>query len=98
MTAKSIVVTGGRGFIGSVVCEELRKKNYTPVCFDRADGADVRNFPPKIAAEQPIEGVIHLAGLLGTDELFDDPYGAVDVNINGTLRVLDACVANNWKY
>jgi UDP-glucose 4-epimerase len=39
------------------------------------------------------DAVIHLAGVLGTSELFQDPYRAVDVNIKGTLQVLQACQA-----
>ena len=39
----------------------------------------------------PCDAVIHLAGILGTEELFHDPHRAVDVNIKGTLNVLEAC-------
>jgi len=34
--------------------------------------------------------VIHLAGVLGTAELFDDPGYAIDVNVKGALRILQA--------
>ena len=37
------------------------------------------------------DGVIHLAGLLGTSETIDDPFPSVRVNIEGTLNVLEAC-------
>jgi UDP-glucose 4-epimerase len=37
------------------------------------------------------DGVVHLAGLLGTSELVDDPAAAVDTNIIGALNVFQGC-------
>lgn len=42
--------------------------------------------------------VIHLAGVLGTDELFDDVERAIQVNVTGAARVLDWCVRNSAAY
>lgn len=38
------------------------------------------------------DAVIHLAALAGVRESLSDPYSFNDVNINGTIRVLEACV------
>lgn len=38
---KKIVVTGGGGFIGSYICEELLKKNYHVTAIDTSSGAKV---------------------------------------------------------
>ena len=84
-----IVITGGRGFIGSAVARLAKDRGHEPVVFDTADGCDVREFSEDDA--DGAEAVIHLAGVLGTAELFDDPDRAVDVNIRGSLRVIEAC-------
>ena len=87
-----VVVTGGAGFIGSAVCRELKERGHEPVTFDKANGQDVTSFETPIPET---DHIIHLAGVLGTDELFDNPHNAVKSNINGTIRVLDWCRGHN---
>jgi UDP-glucose 4-epimerase len=36
--------------------------------------------------------------VLGTHELFDAPQLAIDINVTGTLNVLNACVTNDARY
>lgn len=96
-----ILVTGGRGFIGTAVCQALLEAGHAVTPFDTADGRieqNIRNRPAVMQAVYGKHAVIHLAGLLGTDELFDNPYDAVSVNVNGTLNVLDACVQYGAQY
>lgn len=93
-----ILITGGRGFIGTAVQHALLEVGHTVTPFDRRDGYDIMNRAALISSVNGYDTVIHLAGVLGTDELFDDPYTAVDVNITGTLNVLDACVENGASY
>jgi UDP-glucose 4-epimerase len=88
-----VTVTGGGGFIGSAVCRELKERGHEPVVFDRANGQDVRHDPLPSA-----DHVIHLAGVLGTAELFYDPALAVDVNVKGTLNVLLWCQRTGAGY
>lgn len=93
----NVLVTGGKGFIGSAVCAALRARGHRALVLDRTRGHDVRH----IAAYDGIEscdGVIHLAGILGTSELFDTPEQAVDTNVKGTLAVLDACRIYGMSY
>lgn len=80
------VVTGGGGFIGSAVVAELERRGHEAIVFDRAGGQDILVDPIP-----DCDHVIHLCGVLGTDELFDTPDLAVDVNIKGVLRVLEHC-------
>lgn len=88
-----VVVTGGAGFIGSRVVAHLERQGHDPVVLDHATGGDITK-PISVEADH----VIHLAGVLGTDELFDTPEHAVDVNVKGTLNVLRWCVEQGAGY
>lgn len=93
-----ILITGGRGFIGTAVMHALLDVGHAVTPFDRRDGYDIMDRTVLMGAVQGYDTVIHLAGVLGTDELFDEPQTAVDVNITGTLNVLDACVEHGAGY
>lgn len=95
-----VLLTGGRGFLGTAVSHELLKAGHTVIPFDIADGTryNLMNRSAVMRAVQYKDAVIHLAGLLGTDELFDNPYDAVNVNVTGTLNVLEACVQHGAQY
>ena len=43
-----IVVTGGAGFIGSHICEELLKRGEEVVCVDNFFSGDLRNIKPML--------------------------------------------------
>lgn len=104
-----IVVTGGAGFLGQSVMEFGRQAGHEMVALDR--NANTRKRPGVYAADvtswvdlcdvldsvQP-DHVIHLAGVLGTSELFDDPHRAVDVNIHGALNVIEWCTEQGAGY
>ncbi len=44
------------------------------------------------------ECVIHLAGMLGTSELFDEAEEAIQANVVGTVRILQWCRDNGARY
>lgn len=56
---------------------------------------DIKDAECVSRAVSQCEYVINLAGRLGTSEEVNNPYPAVEVNIIGTLNVLDAC--RTWK-
>jgi len=87
-----VLVTGGNGFIGSHVALELERRNHELVVMDRGTDAraDVRD-PEAWARVAPVDAVIHMAGVLGTAELFDTPMLAVNTNIGGTINALQYC-------
>jgi UDP-glucose 4-epimerase len=95
VSGKVVAVTGASGFLGQFVVYQLAELGHIPISLDRhLDGWDVRtDFIPKECG-----AVIHLAGMLGTSELFDHPLEAVSVNINGTINVLQQCESQGMSY
>jgi nucleoside-diphosphate-sugar epimerase len=90
-------VTGGAGFIGGYVCEELQRRGHEPVVFDhlgRGDGSvmlgDVRDATAMTELAAHVDGIIHLAACLGTQETIRNPRPAAETNIQGGLNFLEA--------
>jgi UDP-glucose 4-epimerase len=83
-----IGVTGGAGFIGSAV-RRVAGDEHEIVNFDHPH--DVRAFADVEAFVADVEGVIHLAGILGTAETLGHEHESIDVNIVGALNVAQAC-------
>jgi nucleoside-diphosphate-sugar epimerase len=101
---KYVLVTGGTGFIGRYVVEELRNRGYIPVILDREQRTqnysnivqpvvfgDIKDATLVTEAVAHVDGVIHLAGVLGTQETIANPLPAAETNILGGLNVLQAC-------
>jgi UDP-glucose 4-epimerase len=91
-----ICVTGGAGFIGAATIAYAEKLGHEAWRFDRADGDDI--LTGDLDKMKGADRIIHLAGSLGTSELFDRPHHAVKANVNGALRVLDWCRDNDAGY
>ena len=94
-----IGVTGGNGFIGTHVQNEIRKQGHTPFVLDHKSGGDLfgdvrdRTIVSEFAAH--VDAIIHLAAVLGTAETIDHPWPAAETNILGTLNVFDAAASYN---
>lgn len=78
--------------------DRLREDGHTVRTLDRLHGQDIRNPEHCHAAIKDAECVVHLAGILGTDELFDAIDLAIAINIQGTANVLAACHAAGASY
>lgn len=94
-----IAVTGGAGFIGVYVMKELEAQGYEGISVDRSEGLDIINDEPAVEdVLRYASGVIHLAGVLGTAELFDSVESAIEINIKGSAKILRMCSEFDLDY
>lgn len=90
-----IAVTGGEGFLGQATIRAAEQAGHQAWAFDRTMGLDILG---SLDALKGADTVIHLAGMLGTSELFDRPAQAVDVNVKGALNILQWCRDHGAAY
>lgn len=106
-----VLVTGASGFIGQYVTRELAARGMDPVRFDRKAPTeilgDTRDRNSVWEAVATSDAVLHLAGVLGTQETIDNPFPSAETNVMGGLNVLEAvtgwgvplvyiAVGNHW--
>lgn len=90
---KRTVVTGGSGFLGSHVVEELESRGYEEIYVPRSSDYDLREEP---AVERLYENfkpdlVIHLAGTVGGIGVMDDKPGEIFYdNTKMALELIDS--------
>jgi nucleoside-diphosphate-sugar epimerase len=104
-----ILVTGGAGFIGSHIVEELIKLNHDVVVLDNLSTGYIENINVnKIAfwkgdirskdicniVTKGINTVFHLAASKSVPKSLTNPTEFNEVNIQGILNLLEACIAN----
>lgn len=93
-------VTGGAGFIGGHVVDVLVERGHDPLVFDhlgrRGDFeamlGDTRDEVAVTELAAHVDGIIHLASVLGTQETVTNPRPAVMTNVISGMNVFEACV------
>lgn len=98
MDVRRVAVTGSSGFIGQAVLDELRHHDLEGVPVDKRHSVDILDRDALTCAIRDADAVIHLAGVLGTAELYDQADLAVDVNVKGALHVLEVCRDHHLAY
>jgi UDP-glucose 4-epimerase len=96
-----IGITGGQGFIGSHLRREFLARGHQVVVFDRHPHTemqpgeefflgDVRDETAVVEFAAHVEGIVHLAAVLGTQETIANPRPSADTNVRGSLNVFEA--------
>lgn len=102
-----ILVTGGAGFIGSNIVRFLVDQGYRVSVLDNFSSGYLSNLEPYTAVEiingdirdddavsrgvKGADAVIHLAASVGNKRSIDNPILDSEINVIGTLRILEAC-------
>jgi UDP-glucose 4-epimerase len=102
---KTVLVTGGAGFIGSHLVDRLLELEYRVVVIDDLSGGKLKNLNPAASfhhvditqpsaaevfqREQP-DLVFHLAAQTSVSYSIRDPVKNSEANVTGTLRMLEA--------
>jgi len=111
--AQTILITGGAGFVGSFVADELLSRGYTVRSLDCLDpqvhengrpdylspeveffDGDIRDPDAVRRALRGVDGVFHLAALVGVGQSMYQIERYTSVNNVGTAVLLEALVEN----
>lgn len=101
-----VLVTGGAGYIGSVIVEELANAGHTPIVFDSFTKGHTEAVLPGVAivrgdvrdtdrlrnalSEYKAEAVIHMAALIEVGLSVTHPETFFENNVGGSISVLRA--------
>ena len=96
LNGKRILVTGSSGFVGRNLVEELKRHNVEVVTLTdlKAKRVDIRDWK-KIKEIMDIDIVYHLAAITSVPFSFENPGETYDVNVLGTLNILELCRSCN---
>ncbi len=109
---KKVLITGGAGFIGSNLTKLLVKKGIEVIVVDNLstgymkniEGLNIRFIHDDIRNREKMEEVMlgvdtvfHLAASVGRQKSLDAPFEDSDVNLIGTLSILEAMRINKVK-
>jgi UDP-glucose 4-epimerase len=98
---KTILVTGGAGFIGSHLCERLVRDGHSVISLDNyftgsrdnhIDGVEYREGHTKDIAHlipEDVDLIYHLGEYSRVRHSLDEPSVTFDLNLHGTLAVLE---------
>ena len=104
-----VLVTGGAGFIGSHMADRLVADGHDVTVLDNESTGHRYNVPEQAryilgdvgemadvekAFGDGLDAVFHIAGQASTIRSFNDPTDDLRTNVNGTINVLRACIAN----
>ncbi|MFA6158023.1 MAG: NAD-dependent epimerase/dehydratase family protein [Candidatus Paceibacterota bacterium] len=105
---KKVLVTGGKGFIGSHLVDSLVENFEVFVIDNGLSGnnvnpdatyydADIRSLKSIFGHFKDIDYVFHMAAIPRTVWCIDDPVLCYETNVLGSLNVLEAAFKNNVK-
>ena len=91
-----IIVTGSSGFIGTNLVKKLRELKHKVTELDIINGIDITKWE-QIKNVSGFDVLIHLAARIFVPDSYKFPREMYNLNIGGTLNVLELCRINNAK-
>jgi UDP-glucose 4-epimerase len=91
-----IIVTGSSGFIGTHLVKKLRELKHEVTELDIINGIDITDWE-QINNISRFDVFIHLAARIFVPDSYKFPREMYNLNIGGTLNVLELCRINNAK-
>ncbi len=104
---KHVLVTGGAGFIGSNMTDELIQKGYKVTVIDNEStglrenvNKDARYIKGDIrdkkamdkVFKEKIDVIFHIAGCASTIKSFHDPAADLNTNVSGTINIINYAI------
>ena len=102
----AVLITGGLGVIGRRLTQHLRAAGYDVKVTDLAirkdtdyQRADVTRYEElsEVFRRWHIDHVFHLAGEVGRENGEQFPRRCVDINVSGTLNLIQLCIEHNAR-
>lgn len=99
---EQVIIFGGSGFLGSHIADQLSEQGYSVTIYDVYPSPYLRDDQEMIvgditdqkAIKKAIKGktyVYHYAAIAGLEDAQNQPVKTVEINILGTVYILDAC-------
>lgn len=105
--AKTVLVTGGAGFIGSNMTDALLDNGYKVIVIDNLSTGLKENINSKVlfikgdvrnpkdldkVFKNKIDAIFHIAGCASTIKSFDDPAADLNTNVLGTINIINYAI------
>ncbi|MCK5037910.1 MAG: NAD-dependent epimerase/dehydratase family protein [Thermoplasmata archaeon] len=91
---KKVLVTGSNGFVGRSLVQALKAEGAKVIEFDISNGQDITDWKAMENLEKA-DIVFHLAAIAFVPYAWDNPQKTYNVNVLGTLNILEYCRKND---